>query len=177
MNVNSILLTELTEQFTQQYLRLVNDPAVRQTTDPHAAVAKYNKEDITKWLASLATQQDRKDFAIILKDEGMVQQCVGEVVLNEIKDHKANLRIAILSEFFDQGIGSHAMKLAIDKAFRELGLAELNLSVFDINPRGIRVYEKLGFQKSHTVQEEGLTEIHMRLVKEDWLGGIAQQKG
>lgn len=174
MASKSIRLAKLTAEFTEQYLQLVNDPVVRQTTDPCQEAGPFSKEDVTRWLTGISTKSGRKDYAIILIDEAGGPQFVGEVVINEIKDKSANIRIAILPQFFDQGIGSHAMRLAIDRSFTELGLAELKLSVFDINPRGIRVYEKLGFKRSYIEEEDGISEIHMSLSKKSWLDGIAQ---
>lgn len=158
-----ITLTDLTTDFAEQYLELVNDPIVAQTTDPGAPATTYTKEQIIGWLAGLADKSDRRDYAIVLNDAEQGQQFVGEVVLNEIANRSANLRIALLPRYFDQGYGTKAMKLVIDKAFTELGLDELRLSVYAINPRGIRVYEKLGFKESHVGQDGDLTEIHMTL--------------
>ncbi len=90
---------------------------------------------------------------------------IGEVVLNHIKDNSANIRIAILPKYFDQGYGTHAMKQAIEYGFNRIGLNKITLGVYDINPRGLRVYEKLGFKETARETTDNITEIQMELLK------------
>lgn len=169
MTAPLVTLTDLTTAFAAPYLELVNDPVVAQTTDPGAPPRSFTKEQITAWLSGLAAQEDRRDFAILLSGPAQHQQFAGEVVINEMADSSANLRIALLPRYFDKGYGTKAMKLAIARSFTELGLDELRLSVYTANPRGIRVYTKLGFIESHREQDGDLTEVHMKLAKSQWL--------
>lgn len=53
----------------------------------------------------------------------------------------------------NQGYGTEAMTLLLDFAFRELNLHRIQLSVFANNPRAIRVYENLGFQREGVFRE------------------------
>ena len=46
---------------------------------------------------------------------------------------------------WDQGIGTKALRLMLRHAFQTLNLNRVFLRVFDTNPRGIHVYEKVGF--------------------------------
>ena len=48
-------------------------------------------------------------------------------------------------EFWGKGYGTEAMNLVLEFGFGELNLHRVNLVTFEINPRSIRSYEKVGF--------------------------------
>lgn len=78
-------------------------------------------------------------------------------------------------EYWGQGYGTEAMKLVLRFAFLELGLHRVSLNVFDYNPRGVKSYEKAGFQLEGRVREMILREgqradvLFMGVLREDWL--------
>ncbi len=57
------------------------------------------------------------------------------------------LAIGLGPAHWDQGYGQEALRLLLDFGFWELNLYRVQLTVFSYNPRAIRVYEKLGFQR------------------------------
>jgi len=57
------------------------------------------------------------------------------------------LAIGLGPDHWDQGYGQEAMRLLLAFGFQELNLYRVQLTVFSYNPRAIRVYEKLGFQR------------------------------
>ena len=59
-------------------------------------------------------------------------------------------------EYRGQGYGTEALKLALDYAFNELGLALLGLTVFPSNERAIRAYEKVGFKRKEVLEKSWL---------------------
>lgn len=61
--------------------------------------------------------------------------------------HVGGLGISLTRQYRDEGIGTELMGLLIDEA-RGLGLRLLTLTCFETNVPALRVYEKLGFQKS-----------------------------
>lgn len=166
MESPKIFLCDLSDEFINGYLELINDQLVSETTEPGAELEEFSREQALKWLKSLNEKKDRKDHAILLKETG---QFVGEVVVNEIINASGNIRIALCSQFFDQGFGTEAMKLAIDHAFNDLGLEELTLSVYEINKRGLKVYQRLGFVETSRELVEDYIEIHMSLKRNDWI--------
>jgi RimJ/RimL family protein N-acetyltransferase len=94
------------------------------------------------------------DWAILNPETG---EFLGEIVLNELDSETAsmNLRIALLSNIADQGIGSHAVKLVVDYGFQVLRLAQIRLDVWSENLRAVRVYEKNGFVLHSSIIEDG----------------------
>lgn len=156
------LLRDLSIQYIEDYMKLVNSEEVHKTTQPGEEFCEFSREQIEKWLNSLAQKDDRKDFAII---EENTDSFVGEVILNHIQNQSANLRIAILPKFFNRGHGTDAVRQAVAYGFEVLLLNKITLDVYTINPRGIRVYEKCGF-KEVSIKEEpsGIKEIHMEIL-------------
>lgn len=59
---------------------------------------------------------------------------------------RAELRVCLgRKELWGQGYGTEAVRLALERAFRELGLVEVYLRVALDNRRAIRAYRKCGF--------------------------------
>lgn len=70
------------------------------------------------------------------------------------EDRGATLGIAIGEhEFLDGGFGTDAMRVACRVAFEVMNLNRVDLTVYDWNPRAIRVYEKVGFQHEGVLRE------------------------
>lgn len=86
-------------------------------------------------------------------------------------------------EYWGKGYGTDAMKLALRFAFMELGLHRVSLDVFDYNPRGIKSYEKAGFQREGVEREllkrdgKRYDVIFMGALREDWLRQFAEEYG
>lgn len=150
----------------EDYARFVNDPVTNQTTSPYQPDVSYRLDQLEQWLRRLKDASDRHDFAILV---GRNRQFAGEVVINEIDGSTANIRIALMPDFWGQGIGFLAMTDAIHFGFNSIKLSQLTLSVFRINQRARRLYEKLGFQKVGEESYKGFDQELMRLAKEDWI--------
>ncbi len=157
---SKIRLVALGIDHLNDYERMVNNEIVHKTTEPHEDFEPYEKAKLVNWLIEVQGKEDRVDFAILKKDSEVF---LGEVVLNHIKENTANIRIALLPEFFDQGFGTEAMNLAINFGFETLELKLIKLGVYDVNPRGLRVYQKLGFQETSRKLFDGISEIQMEL--------------
>lgn len=155
-----VYLTQLSKKYIDSYMELVNSEEVGKTTEPLEKHKMFQKEEMLNWLNSLPQKKNRRDFAILSKDNN---DFIGELVLNSITDEACNIRIALLPKYFNQGLGTQAMKLGIDFAFNQLQLSQIKLSVYNINPRGIKVYEKCGFEEVSRKQVEHIQEIEMEL--------------
>lgn len=112
----------------------------------------FTRKQIDEYVEKIMSGDDsRIDFVIVCQEN---QTPVGEVVLNEIENRNANIRICLFEEkLLNKGYGTEAMKLMLDYGFGKLNLHRIELSVYDHNKRGIHVYEKLGFKKEGVLRE------------------------
>jgi RimJ/RimL family protein N-acetyltransferase len=66
----------------------------------------------------------------------------------------ADLGIAIGErDLLEGGYGTDAMRAACRYGFEMMNLHRIQLTVYDWNPRAIRVYEKVGFQREGTIRD------------------------
>ena len=56
-------------------------------------------------------------------------------------------------DFWSKGYGTDAMRVMLRYGFTELNLHRISLTVFEVNPRGIRSYEKCGFKHEGRIRE------------------------
>lgn len=59
----------------------------------------------------------------------------------------AQLGIWIAEEHWKKGFGTDAVRTLCRFGFREMNLSRVSLHVYDMNPRGVRAYEKVGFRE------------------------------
>jgi RimJ/RimL family protein N-acetyltransferase len=67
---------------------------------------------------------------------------------------KAGLGIWIDQERWGRGFGTDAVRTLCRFGFREMNLSRIWLQVFDINPRGVRAYEKVGFREEGRLRSD-----------------------
>lgn len=111
-------------------------------TGTHAA---FTEDGVRDWLSSLASRDDRADWAILRAEDG---EHIGEAVLNDLDEdnRSAGFRIALgAPRWFGRGYGTEATRAVLDHAFGTAGLHRVELEVFAFNPRAQRAYEKAGF--------------------------------
>lgn len=116
---------------------------------------EFDRSEIEQWCATRAEQQDRLDLAVTGKDTG---RWLGEVVINEWDpdNRSCNFRIALSAEARNRGIGTEATQLIVDYVFDHIDAPPVNrisLDVHDFNPRGLAVYEKVGFLPEGVMRE------------------------
>jgi RimJ/RimL family protein N-acetyltransferase len=102
---------------------------------------------------------------------------IGYISLHSIE---WNNQTAILSigigeaEYRDKGYGSEALQLILHYAFNELNLHRVGLDVISTNARGIRAYEKVGFQHEgvlrQSVYRDGVRvdQLVMGILRPEW---------
>lgn len=128
---------------------------------------------LREWYATRNHQADRLDLMIV---DRAIDQCMGEVVLNEWDEGNGscNFRILIGPNGRDRGLGSEATRLLVDYAFTHLPLHRIELEVFAFNPRAQRVYEKAGFvvegrrRDALLFDGERIDAIMMSILKPEW---------
>ncbi len=146
-----VVLRPFTESDIASMGPILADPAVlRLTGSVHTSAAASNAsaaldESTLAWYRGLAARPDRLDLAIIDRASGC---CVGEAVLNELDagNDSCNFRILIGPQGRDRGLGTEAVQLITDHAFRTTGLWRISLEVYSFNLRARRVYERAGFE-------------------------------
>jgi RimJ/RimL family protein N-acetyltransferase len=77
-------------------------------------------------------------------------------------------------DYWGKGCGTEAMRMMLHYGFNELNLHRVSLSVFDYNQRGIRSYEKAGFQEEGRIRQAVIREgktwdlIFMGILRSEW---------
>lgn len=124
---------------------MVNDPDGRRLT---GTTARFTREQIDEWCASVAAREGRVDLAITTHDS---DEYLGEIVLLDLDEENANadIRLSLRPGFRGRGYGGEAIDVVLGYAFAEppegLGLHRVGLDVLSINPRARMLYEALGF--------------------------------
>ena len=125
------------------------------------------------WEATRA--HDPGPFAIEVMEDGRpVGVCSIEGL--DARSRSAVLGIWLAEASWNQGFGTDAVRTACRSAFREMNLQRIALSVYDINPRAQRAYEKVGFveegrrRRAAFVDGEYRDVIEMALLAEDLVG-------
>jgi RimJ/RimL family protein N-acetyltransferase len=152
----------------------------------------FNDERVTRFLAldtpfSLVAEEGWFDrlqgvqgkslyhFVICLRDTG---EAIGTLGLHDVdlKHGKATVGIAIGEPGrWSQGLGSDAMRAALDFGFGSLRLDRIELEVYDFNLRARRSYEKVGFVHEGTMRESLYRngrrhDVHlMSVLRREWL--------
>lgn len=159
-------------------LEAVSDPEVgRLTGSVHTsgrAVQGPDTDGLRRWYGTRNERADRLDLAVVDHATGA---CVGEVVLNEWEEANAscNFRILIGPAGRDRGLGTEATRLVLRHAFESLGLHRVGLEVYAFNPRGQRVYEKVGFVREGVRRDalrfdgEWVDSVLMAILAPEWM--------
>jgi RimJ/RimL family protein N-acetyltransferase len=77
---------------------------------------------------------------------------------------------------WDKGHGTTVTRLMVDYAFATLNMNRVWLHVYEYNPRGVHVYEKVGFRVEGRLRQETYRNgrywdvIVMGLLREEWAG-------
>ena len=108
---------------------------------------EFSRDQVELWCSTRSEQDDRLDMAVVDVETG---EWLGEVVINEWdRDNRScGFRIALSTAARDRGIGTETTQLIVDYAFDEIDdppVNRISLEVYDFNPRGLAVYEKVGF--------------------------------
>lgn len=173
-----VLLRPFTEDDLPAMTAALADPEVaRLTGSVHRSDQPLDDavapERLRQWYLSRAAHDDRLDLAIVDRATG---ECVGEVVLNEWEEENAscNFRILIGPAGRDRGLGTEATRLVLGHAFGTLGLHRVSLGVYAFNPRGRRVYEKVGFVVEGVLRDAlrfddaWVDSVQMAMLRPEW---------
>jgi len=89
------------------------------------------------------------DDTVVLLIETLGGDPIGVCSLDGIqaRGRTAQLGIWIAEGLWNQGYGTDAVRTLCRFGFREMNLHRITLHVYDLNPRGVVVYEKVGFRE------------------------------
>jgi RimJ/RimL family protein N-acetyltransferase len=89
------------------------------------------------------------DDTVVLLIETLGGERLGVCGLEGIqaRGQTAELGIWIAESRWNQGYGTDAVRTLCRFGFREMNLHRISLHVYDLNPRGVMVYEKVGFRE------------------------------
>jgi RimJ/RimL family protein N-acetyltransferase len=135
-----------------RFVEWFGDPEVRRHLLVYLPFSLAQEE---RWFENLLERLERQED-VVLAIETADGVHIGNVGLHSInwKDRNTELGIAIGEKaYWDQGYGVDAIRTLLGLAFREMNLHRVFLRVDADNARGIRCYEKAGFQREGTFRE------------------------
>ena len=158
------------------FVRWFNDPEVIANLAMYAPMSLASEE---QWFEGLLTQKDHYVFCIEVAVEADWRK-VGNCGVDGIswKNRHCSVGISIGEKaYWDQGVGTAALRLLVGWCFDELGLNRVQLTVFARNERAVRCYEKVGFRLEGTKRQAlyrdgGFCDVHlMSILQEEWRAG------
>ena len=139
-----VALGPLRRDLLPLYTRWINDLVAVRTLGAYLPVTL---EAETKWYDEWATSEKIVPFTVYARPE---LRPIGTASLFEVDHRSRSAEFGIFlgeSEYRDRGFGTETTRLVLDYAFTVLGLHNVMLKVFDLNPAGKRAYEKAGFRE------------------------------
>jgi RimJ/RimL family protein N-acetyltransferase len=147
---------------------MFNDPEVQRTLavnwmEPAAGTRR--------WWDGARANTGTFAFAIVSSAGELVGVCSLEDLNPAVRS--AGLGIWIGKAYWGKGYGTDAVRTLCRFGFQEMNLQRIGLSVYDVNPRGVRIYEKIGFKeegrarRAHFIDGRQIDVIRMGLLAED----------
>jgi len=134
------------------FVRWFGDPEVRRHLLINMPFSLAQEE---RWFEAVLNAIDRRESVLLaIETEDSVH--IGNIGLEQInwKDRSAELGIVIGEKSqWGKGYGTDAIRALLGLGFRELNLHRIFLRVDADNARGIRCYEKAGFQLEGTFRD------------------------
>jgi len=135
-----------------RYVAWFGDPEVRRYL---ALILPFSLAQEERWFEGLLERLERQED-VLLAVETADGVHIGNIGLHAIdwQNRSAELGIAIGEKsYWGQGYGTDAIRTLLGLAFREMNLHRVFLRVDADNARGIRCYEKAGFQREGVSRE------------------------
>ena len=139
----TVYLSGLLPEDSDEMFRWINDAETVRYNAPYSPVTRHAHD---RWFASLGDNPNKVILAIRPMDSDKIAGVIQLIDIDRVH-RSAELTIRIGSDSLrGKGMGTQALNLAIDFAWRDLNLQRVWLRVFDTNKRAIRAYEKAGFE-------------------------------
>lgn len=159
------------------FLRWINDPEVTENLLLVSPMSHYEEEN---WYENMMKQPSYEHvFVIEVKEEKSDENYrpIGTCQFCKIDWRNRSSEIGIMigeKDHWDQGYGTETMQLLLKHGFETLNLHRIWLHVYDKNKRGIRAYEKAGFQyegkfrQAHYQHNNYYDILFMSVLKPEW---------
>ena len=147
---NQIELAALVDADRPALLDWINQPALVRFSAPYRPVHERSHGD---WFDAITRDQSRVIFAIRSKPEG---ELLGTVQLTDVHPiyRQAQMLIRIGDpQHHGRGIGTEALRLLLDFAWRDLNLHRVWAQVFGRNRRALACYRKAGFAEEGRLRD------------------------
>jgi RimJ/RimL family protein N-acetyltransferase len=142
------------QQDIEARLRLGSDPEIhRMYGGNRDDLCSMTLEGAKSWVERLLDQ----DYAWVIE----VDTLIGQIRLDrlDVRDKRASLAVGIEDrKRLGQRLGTEAVRLVLDYAFRVLKLHRVSARVVEYNRRAIRAYEKCGFVDEGREREAALVD-------------------
>jgi RimJ/RimL family protein N-acetyltransferase len=169
-----VRLRAIRKEDLPQFVAWLNDPEVIRNLTIYAPMSLEQEE---QWYReTLAQPIDAQPLGIEIKT-GQAWNLIGNIGFLNIDQrvHSAEIGIFIGDKStWDKGYGTEAMQLMLAYGFNTLNLNRIYLRVYETNPRGIRCYEKAGFQQegrqrqAYFLEGKYIDVLLMSILKSDW---------
>jgi RimJ/RimL family protein N-acetyltransferase len=165
-----IVLRPVRVEDADAFMASMDDAEGQRMTGTHRS---FTLPQIREWFGSRGATTDRWDLSII---ERASARWIGELaILDWDADNRScGFRIALAAVGRDQGYGSEATRLVVDRVFADLPVHRIQLEVFAFNPRAQHVYEAVGFRCEGVLRDalhwdgEYHDTIVMGMLRTDW---------
>ncbi|WP_394862729.1 GNAT family N-acetyltransferase [Paraclostridium bifermentans] len=105
------------------------------------------------YIERINSMDNSKNVLIIIEDEIVGIASITSVQKERMK-HNGTLGISIRKKYWDIGLGSEIMTYLIDWAKSNKITKKINLLVREDNIRGVKLYEKFGFEKEGPLKKD-----------------------
>jgi RimJ/RimL family protein N-acetyltransferase len=172
-----IRLRAAEKEDTKLFMAWVNDPEVTEHLMLAYPLSQFEED---RWYEKMMSQPPAEHVLVIeIKD---ADQPGGYRPIGNCQFHNLDWRcraaeVGIMigeKAYWNQGYGTETMKLLLKHGFGTLNLHRIWLRVYDKNKRGIRAYEKAGYQyegkfREAHYQDEQYCDVHfMSVLRQEW---------
>lgn len=144
-----VILRSLRNEDIPLIQELANNPNVAanlRDAFPHP----YTIEDATKFVDEAIISQPQNRFAIL--ENGVYVGNIGIHLQDDVYNNTAEIGYFIGEPYWNRGIATEAVKLAVSYAFETLKLRRVYAGIFSYNPASAKVLEKAGFKYEGTLK-------------------------
>ena len=117
-----------------------------------------NEKQIAQRIETRAKKDEADTYIYKITDEN--NKMLGTIELDNLNKEKRTATVArflIDENLRGRGLGKKALRLLVEKAFKNFDISEMDLRVLEFNTRAIRCYEKVGFEKTNFVSNSKQT--------------------
>jgi RimJ/RimL family protein N-acetyltransferase len=147
-----------------------NDSEINRFMQRHQPLSMHAEEE---FLRGMSNDETDVRLGIVRKAD---DQLIGTAGLHpEFRCRSARFGIVIGDKSaWDRGIGTAVTRMMVAHAFETLNLNRVWLHVYEYNPRGVHVYQKVGFRTEGQLRQETYRDgrywdvIVMGLLRDEW---------